>query len=267
MRRFASLLLTLTATGLAGVLHGQYPARAPVEPAVLERGKALYSVHCAFCHGTDARGGDGGGPNLLRSQLVLSDVKGERIVDIVQNGRPGTAMPPIPLSASEVSEIADYIHSFPVGGDDRARNVPPTILVGDAGRGRTAFEKRCAGCHSPDGDLKGLGARFEEARDLQDYWLVPTPVRGRGARAPSALKPVTAAITLGSGERVEGPLVRIDDFTVTILGADGMPRSFGRRGEEPRVEVVDPIKPHRDLLPAYTDDEVHDLTAYLVTLK
>lgn len=253
---------------LAAVTVGaQYPERPPAPPDVLKRGQALYDVNCAFCHGRDARGGDGGGPNLLRSELVLRDVKGELITDVIQNGRPGTAMPPIALSAAEISDVAEFLHSFPVSGNEGARNLPPSIVVGDAARGAAAFKTRCASCHSLEGDLKGLGARFADPRQMQDYWLMPTPARGRGAKPPSSLRPVTAAITLPSGERVEGPLVRIDDFIVTILDADRVPRSFTRNGPVPSVEVIDPVKPHRDLLPSYTDDEVHDLTAYLVTLK
>ncbi len=266
--RLTAAAVTLVASGVSVAMGAaQYPARPPVDAAILERGRTLYSVHCAFCHGTDARGGDGGGPNLLRSQLVLSDMKGERIAEVVQNGRPALGMPPIALSAAEIGDIADFLHSFPVGGDDKARNMPATVVVGDAVRGAAAFRSRCAGCHSATGDLKGLAARFADARQLQDYWLVPTPARGRGAGPASTLRPVTATITLASGERVEGRLVRIDDFTVTVVPADGTPRSFGRRGDVPKVEVVDPVQPHRDLLPKYRDDEIHDLTAYLVTLK
>lgn len=246
---------------------GPYPTRPPVDAAILERGRTLYSVHCAFCHGTDARGGDGGGPNLLRSQLVLSDQKGELIGEVVRNGRPGTAMIPMSLTPAQISDIADYIHSFPVGGDDAARRVPPTIVVGNATAGARAFERRCAACHSPTGDLKGLATRIADARQLQDYWLVPTAGRGRGGAPTSHLRPVTATVTLPSGERVEGRLLRIDDFTVTIVPADGVPRSFGRRDKVPDVVVTDPVKPHRDMLPTYTDEEIHNITAYLVTLK
>ena len=207
-----SFLFSVTALARA-----QYPARPPVDPAVLERGKALYSVHCAFCHGTDARGGDGGGPNLLRSQLVLSDRKGELIGDVVRNGRPATGMPPIALGQPQIADIADFIHSFSVGGDDAARNVPVTVVVGNATSGAAAFQARCAGCHSTTGDLKGIGARFAVARELQDYWLMPVAGRGRGTGPGANLKPVTAIVTLPSGERSEGRLLRIDDFTVTIV--------------------------------------------------
>ena len=247
--------------------RAQYPARPAVDPAILERGKALYSVHCAFCHGSDARGGDGGGPNLLRSQLVLSDKNGELIGNIVRDGRPANGMPPIALTSQQIADIADFIHSFSVGGDDAARRVPATIVVGNATAGAAAFQTRCASCHSTTGDLKAIGARFAIARELQDYWLVPVPSRGRASGVGANLKPVTAIVTLPSGERSEGRLLRIDDFSLTIVPADGVPRSFGRRGEQPKVEIIDPVKPHRDLLPRYTDKEIQDITAYLVTLK
>jgi hypothetical protein len=153
--------------------------------------------------------------------------------------------------------------------------VPASIVVGNATNGATAFQERCAGCHSTTGDLKGIGGRFALARELQDYWLMPVGGRERGSGPGSNLRPVTAIITQPSGERSEGRLVRIDDFTVTIVPfdsaqakpADGMPRSFGRRGDIPKVEIVDPVKPHRDLLPRYSDKEIQDITAYLVTLK
>src|SRR5438270_10716132 len=104
-----------------------YPQRAPAEPAVLERGKALYGVNCNFCHGSDARGGEGG-PNLLRSQMVLDDKNGELIATVVQNGRVDMGMPAFPnLTASQVGDIAAYIHNFPVINRDPARFPPPSI--------------------------------------------------------------------------------------------------------------------------------------------
>ena len=63
--------------------------RPPGDPAVIERGRTLYSVTCSACHGVDARGGQLGGPNLLRSQLVLADQDGEAIIPVIQGGPPG----------------------------------------------------------------------------------------------------------------------------------------------------------------------------------
>ncbi len=81
------------------------------------------------------------------------------------------------------------------------------------------------------------------------------------------MPPLTATITPGTGEKVEGRLVRIDEFTVSIMESDGTTRSFRRDGETPKVDVHDPLKPHRDLLRVYTDKDIHDVTAYLVKLQ
>jgi cytochrome c oxidase cbb3-type subunit III len=78
---------------------------------------------------------------------------------------------------------------------------------------------------------------------------------------------VTVAVTLSDGQRFEGPLVRYDDFIVILTMPDGTQRSFARNGDLPRVEVKDPRDGHRKLLPTYTDKDMHDVTAFLVTLK
>src|SRR5690349_5623945 len=106
----------------APVRRSVFPERPTADPATVERGKGLFTVNCAFCHGSDARGGEGG-PNLLRSQIVLSDKNGEQILPVVQNGRPG-GMPKFNLTADQVSEIAAFLHSFPVSGRDFVREEP-----------------------------------------------------------------------------------------------------------------------------------------------
>src|ERR1022692_200 len=139
--------------GRGGGGGGPYPKGPPADPAVVDRGKALYGVQCNFCHGSDARGGEGG-PNLLRSQLVLNDQKGEAIAPVIQNGRIDQGMPKFDLTAAQISDIAAYIHSFRVGGDDASRERPVSILVGDAKEGETYFKAKCSSCHSATGDLR-----------------------------------------------------------------------------------------------------------------
>jgi len=246
---------------------GAYPQHPPADPVVLERGTGLYSVNCGFCHGSDARGGEGG-PNLLRSQLVLNDQNGEGILQIVQNGRPEGGMPKFNFTAAQVADIAVFLHSLPVGGRDRARQTPVSILVGSAPAGKAYFDAKCASCHSETGDLKGIGSRIGDPMTLQQTWIMPNG-GGRGGRgaAPVNVPPTTVTVTLPSQEKVEGRLVRIDDFTVTLTDAQGKMRTFPREGDQPRVAVHDPLEPHIQLLPVYTDKDIHDLTAYLVTLK
>ena len=145
---------------------------------------------------------------------------------------------------------------------------PPSILVGDAKAGQAYFATKCVSCHSVTGDLQGIATKLSDARTLQNTW-VGGGGRGRGPAppgAPSARTP-TVIVTLPSGEKVEGRLIRIDDFIVSLSLADGGVRTFRRNGEDPKVEVRDPMKGHRDLLAIYTDKDIHDLTSYLVTIQ
>ena len=241
-----------------------YPARPPGDPAAIERGKALYGVNCQFCHGADTRGGDGG-PSLLRSSVVLADQQGELMAPIIRAGRPG--MPKFTLADTQISDIAAFIHTFRAAGYDESRLKPPSILVGDARAGEAFFNAKCASCHSTTGDLRGLATKIADPRLLQQTWLMPGTGAGRGAAPPVQVKPTTVTVTLPSGEKVEGRLDRIDDFVVALTTADGSPRTFRTSGDTPQVEIHDPLQPHRELWRTYTDADIHNVTAFLVTLK
>jgi cytochrome c oxidase cbb3-type subunit 3 len=244
-----------------GFGRSAFPERPPADPAAIERGKGLYTVNCTFCHGSDARGGEGGGPNLLRSQTVLTDKAGENILPIVQNGLPG-GMPKLNLTAAQVSDIAAYIHSFPVSSRESMAQAP-NILVGDATEGKTFFAAKCESCHS-DG-LRGIASRITDPKTLQQTWIMPG-ARGFGRSETPQTEP-SVTVTLSSGEKVEGKLDRIDEFVVTLTEADGNERTFTRNGDRPSVQIHNPLQGHIDLLPLYTDKEIHDVTAYLWTLK
>jgi len=241
-----------------------YPVRPPGEPAAIERGKALYGVNCQFCHGADTRGGDGG-PSLLRSSIVLDDQRGELMAPVIRGGRPG--MPKFTLADAQIGDIADFVHTFRAAGYDESRVKPPSIVVGDAKAGEAFFAAKCASCHSTTGDLRGLAAKIAEPRLLQQTWLMPGSGAPRGGTPPVQVKPTTVTVTLASGEKIDGRLDRIDDFMVALTTADGSRRTFRTEGDTPKVEVHDPLQPHRDLLRVYRDADIHNVTAFLVTLK
>jgi cytochrome c oxidase cbb3-type subunit 3 len=249
-----------------------FPERAPGKPEAIARGRTLYDTNCSFCHGEDARGGAEGGPNLIRSDYLLRDQDGEVLAPIVRNGIPGTGMPKFTLSTTEVSDLAAFIHSFGISSRDPGRLRPRSIVVGDARAGQSYFNTKCASCHSVSGDLKGIGIRIEDPRTLQQTWLIPRVYGGRGgggAVQSGALHvpPVTVTVTEADGRKTEGELGRLDDFIVTLTDARGAARSFRREGNSPKVEIHDPMQPHKDLLRVYTDKDIHDVTAYLVTVK
>jgi hypothetical protein len=90
---------------------------------------------------------------------------------------------------------------------------------------------------------------------------------GRLAALMVKVPPTKVTVTLASGEKVEGELDRLDDFGVSLTQADGTHRSFRADGDTPKVDVHDPLQPHKDLLRVYKDADIHNVTAFLVTLK
>ena len=284
----ATMLVGLTAiTGhvLAQGRGGQpavFPAqqRPPGDPAVIERGKGLYVTTCSACHGADLRGGGMGGPNLLRSQTVLSDQHGELILPIVHGARADKGMPPLPLPDADVIAVAEYIHSVVAtsrnqGAPPASEAPPPNAIVGDPGAGETYFKAKCSSCHSPTGDLQGIGSRVPEGKALQNSWVTGSSGGGRCGRGAGSAGPdsapdpraIIATISLSSGERLEGAVVRMDNFFITVRQPDGTQRTVRRIGNVPKVELKDPLAAHKALLAVLTDKDMHDVTAYLAGLK
>jgi cytochrome c553 len=173
-------------------------------------------------------------------------------------------MPRFELSDDQLNQIIAYIHSLPVSGNERGRTAPIVIPVGDAHQGEVAFSKTCASCHSTSGDLKGIGAKISDPKMLQQTWMMPG-LRGGSPDVKPLPKRVT--VTLPQEKQIEGLLVRIDDFTVTLRLANGETQTVKRNGSVPKVVVIDPLAPHQKLLPTYSDRAIHDITAYLVTIK
>jgi cytochrome c oxidase cbb3-type subunit III len=239
-----------------------YPTRPPADPAAVQQGRQIFSANCSFCHGSDARGGEGG-PNLIRSQTVLDDKNGELITTVVQNGRPDKGMPKFDLTTEQVGTIATFLHSIPVGGRAQSTGtVDP--LVGDAKAGEAYFNGpgKCASCHSISGDLAGIGGKITDTRALQNAILSG---ERRGALVEVSKKTVT--VTLPTGQVIQGKLYQIDDFMVSLIDASGDYHSYPRHGAVPKVVITDPLQPHLDMLETLKDDDIHNLTAYLVTLK
>jgi len=246
------------------------------DPAAVERGAKLYAGNCAGCHGPAARGGVGA-PDLLRSLLVLDDEKGILIAPVLRNGRPDQGMPKPNLTEPQIADVVAWLHLQTYAAGHRTTYAFHDILTGDAKKGEAYFSATCGGCHSATGDLKGIGSRYDPLA-LQAHWLQPRGGRGgssaasgrggRGATPPVANRgAIMVTVTLASGEKVSGTLDRVDDFSVSLRDSSGDYHSFTREGSVPAVEIRDPLKAHTDLLPKYSDADIHNVTAYLVTLK
>jgi mono/diheme cytochrome c family protein len=241
------------------------------DPAAVERGGKLYVANCGGCHGANARGG-AGAPDLVRSVLVLDDEKGILIAPVLREGRPDQGMPKMNLTEPQIADIIAWLHVQTYAAGHRSTYAYQDVVTGDPKKGEAYFNAtgKCTTCHSVTGDLKGIGSRYE-AFPLQSRWLQPRGGRGggRGGRggAPSTRGVITVTVTPASGQAVTGALDRIDDFNVSLRDASGEYHSFTRDGASPKVEVRDPLQAHTDLLHTYTDADIHNITAYLVTLK
>ena len=250
--------------------NATFPAQQRALPPadVIARGDGIYQVNCMACHGADLRGGDQGGPNLLRSDIVLNDVAGELLGQVVRAGM--NRMPPITtLNDSDMAALAGYIHSV-VARAER-QGAPPRveydldIVVGNPRRGLRFFEAECTACHSAAGDLAGIASEITDPVDLQNSWVAGRRMgpSSRGRSSP----PRTVTVTTEDGVQVSGDLLRHDDFFVSLRTADGTYRSFSLVGNRVDIRIDDPLWRHIELLSELTDETIHDVTAYLVTLQ
>jgi len=236
---------------------------ASPDAAAAERGSKIYSSTCAFCHGAKATGGDTG-PDLLRSTLVLHDEKGELIGPLVHNGRVSRGMPQFPaFTDADLYDIAEFLHLRVELAANRGTYKILNVVTGDAKAGEAFFNGAggCSGCHSPTGDLAHIGSKLSPP-DLQQTFLYPA-ARGLPSGGEAAQK---VTVTLASGERVTGTLKHLDDFNVSLYDDHGDFHTIAF-GKGAKATLDDPLAAHRQLLDRYTDSDMHNLTAYLATLK
>jgi|SRR5277367_121508 len=261
-RRAANAVVCSAAAALLFVAATNSPAQqqsATPDPAI-ERGHKQFEQACGFCHGPDATGARG--PDLVRSPLVAHDVKADLIGDVIRHGRPDKGMPALPLSDAQISDIAAFLHAraaTALHSSGIPRGYPiEKLLTGNADAGKAFFNGpgRCNTCHSPTGDLDKVATKHSPV-DLEARMLYPDT---RHSAVTS-----TVMITLPSGERLKGPLVHTDDFMISMRDAAGWYRSFSR--DAVKVEVQDPLAAHRDMLGTLTQADMHNLFAYLATLK
>jgi cytochrome c oxidase cbb3-type subunit III len=261
----------LVVAALAGAAM-QLAAQTPppkYDPASVERGQKIFVGTCGFCHGTHATGGEKG-PDLLRSVVVLDDENGKSIGHVILKGRPDKGMPRFAMTEQQISDIANFLHNSIASAAQRDTYKILDIVTGDPKAGEAYFNGagNCKSCHSVGGDLKGIGSKYEPIT-LQDKLLMPRDRWSESSSSPPAHSKaaVTVTVTFPSGESFTGNLVSIDDFTVALRDTHGVYYSFTRKQDTPRVEIHNPLKAHSDMLMRYTDADIHNLTAYLLTLK
>lgn len=259
----------LTGDELAALLRFlASPAKAESKPAAetasavhsadsSEAGATLFKQNCAFCHGRDTMGGESG-PDLTQSKIVLADVNGDKISAVVREGRPAKKMPAFNFSAPELEGLAAFIHAqaaLAKGSKGGRRGVEVSDLqTGNADAGKKYFDGAgtCAQCHSASGDLAGIAKRYEGLK-LEERMLYPEGVKSK------------VTVTLPSGKQLAGTLEYLDEFTVGMRDSDGNYHSWLVTSVKYKVEL--PVDAHVGLFSKYTDADIHNLMAYLQTLR
>jgi cytochrome c oxidase cbb3-type subunit 3 len=226
---------------------------------LVESGRKRFATDCGFCHGRDATGGSRG-TDLTRSELVTRDVGGNLIAEVVRLGRADKGMPPFAsLGKEELTALAAFIHSqkqlVESANGDRRSVEPEDLATGSVEAGERYFQANCQRCHAPAGDLAGIGSRLK-GLPLLRRMLNPASQR----KTPAKL-----TVTSPDGRRFVGALQYRDEFTVAMRDDLGVYRSWPTRTVTYAVD--DPLEAHVDQLARYTDKDMHDVLAYLQSLR
>jgi cytochrome c oxidase cbb3-type subunit III len=227
------------------------------DAAAAKKGEPVYVANCAGCHGKTARGGQA--PDLVRSVVVLHDEKDEEIGPLVKNGRPQAGMPAFPgLSQEDIHNISQFLKlqvelTANRGTYGQTYSSLRSQTSGDPRKGQEFFDANCVACHSASGDLAKIGSKFPQAAALQARFIWPA---NRGVEH--------ATVTV-NGQAISGTVVKLDDFDVALRDASGEYHYWRR--DQVQVQVEDKLGGHRALLPKYSDADIHNVTAYLATLK
>ena len=242
----------------AGYSQLQLVTRAVPSPEAVERGKAAFVQTCGFCHGTNAKGGDGG-PDLVRSPVVLDDEQGDQVGPVILAGRQDRGMPAFSMTKDQIADIAAFLRERTQAAANRKDYQIQNVVTGDAKAGREYFdgEGKCNSCHSPTGDLARVATKYDDVT-LQARFLYPRP-------RDSQVKLSRVTVSKSGMAPVSGVLELMDDFVIGLRDGEGYYHSFAR--DDVKVEIKDPLAAHADLLRRYSDADVHNLRAYLVTLK
>lgn len=226
-------------------------------PELIKNGQDLFGQNCGFCHGRDARGGETG-PDLTRSQLVTDDVKGNKISEVIHNGRVDKGMPRFNLPELDIAALVAFIHDQKTKAETQKggrRGVDPEDLqTGDAQAGKAYFDGpgNCTSCHSPTGNLAGIASRLKGLQ-LEQRLLYPRNAESK------------VTVTLPSGKQITGKLAYKDEFTIGLKDSYGWYQSWPVDAVKYQVDA--PAEAHVELLGKYTDRDIHNLMAYLQTLK
>jgi cytochrome c oxidase cbb3-type subunit III len=258
------LCLVLTPAALA---QGKNPYAGDAKVAKI--GESQFRANCAFCHGLGARGG-GRGPDLTRTPKKHGD-SDAAIFNTINNGVPGTAMPPngatqqgVGMTEEEVWQVVTYIRSV---------EKKPRTVSSDAKHGGELFygSAACATCHMFNGKGGRLGPDLSEAGTARSTEYLVESVRNPSRRLAQGISEAmkefsaeyeTVDVVTSDGTKYKGTLLNEDSFTIQFIDTREQVHSFDK------ASLKSLQKSRESLMPVYDekalpDKELQDLLAFL----
>jgi len=229
----------------------------PPNAAKAALGEPLFERDCAFCHGPRGRGATA--PSLITSDMVLDDTHGEHLAPFLKKGRPAKGMPAFAtVSDDQLRYIAEFLHLQVEEVANRGTYQVLNIVVGNAAQGHAYVTAHCASCHSM-ASFAHFAARFRSPDALQRAWIWP-------ARSHDPDLAITASVRLPDGTHLNGRVTQVDDFRVTLVDGRGQSHAI-ERSAGVQVEMHDPLAAHQALIMTLSNAAMHDVTAYLETMR
>ena len=224
------------------------PPAVWTDGAMIARGKEIYAVRCAVCHGDQ---GDGKGPAGavlplkppdLREKAAIAEMRDNYWFWRVSEGgqvepfkSKGSAMPPWKgeLSVQDRWAVIAYMHTFSGHqGPHVAWEHPPMVQVG-----RDIFAMACIQCHGESGRGDGsVGGTLSPRRAPQPRDFTSSEFKFRST--PSGQLPTTRDLFRTVTDGVRGPG---GPLTIGLRGYRIMP-GFRHMPEAQRLEVIEYVK-------------------------
>lgn len=227
------------------------------DKAAAAQGAPLFQRNCAFCHGPLGRGATA--PSLITSEMVLDDNHGEHLLPFLKKGLPQKGMPAFATVPDEqLTDIAEFLHLQVEEVANRGAYHVLNIVVGNAGQGQAYVAAHCASCHSM-ASFAQFADRFRSPDQLQRDWVWPD-------RSKDPALAITARVMLPDGSAIVGRVTQVSDFRITLVDREGHTHAIDRTPGT-RVEMHDPLAAHQAMIMTLTNGAMHDVTAYLESLR